>query len=561
MGIVTGTLIRPLDPDMGLLHTLSFGAPTLADGHWWTFFTGAIVLPRPEFYLAVGALLVLAVGPYERRVGALRTAIALVGTQLFATVAAAAVLLPLAHSAWPWASALAGQVDLGLSAGVLGIAGAASALLSPTWRRRVRAAGLAYLVIILFRSGLLWDVEHLLAFGAGVLAGPRLAGRARMPHPKLELTAIRIRFGVAVLVACMGAAGLVETMYPGMGGMFGPGHPTHDPMRGFALQLGEFVVFLLVADGLRRGRAAAWWLATIGTAISFINAVANTRGSIQVADVASTALVLAALLFFRNAFRWRTPDGFARKVMVRVGIAVVAFGAAWTGLIWAVRGQLDPKPGLIDTLRQTMSEFTFNPGPLRAHGGVFHLLFGFLPVAWALTLIGLLIPWIYADRGPDRSPRESLRKLLRTYGGGSLGWMRTWPAFTSWTTRDGEMAISYCVVGTVAIAIGDPVGPEEGFGKAVAEFKRFCAYAGWTPCWFAATPALVQVGLRTTRRGARILGAVEGHADRRGHRDEPGQSDLHRQAVAGHPDRPQPRRSGRHPHGHRPALRLPGRAG
>ena len=69
--------------------------------------------------------------------------------------------------------------------------------------------------------------------------------------------------------------------------------------------------------------------------------------------------------------------------------------------------------------------------------------------------------------------------------------MRTWPAFRAWTSRDGRSAISYCVVGTVAIAIGDPVGPLPGRATAVAEFRRFCHAAGWTPCWFAATADFV----------------------------------------------------------------------
>jgi lysylphosphatidylglycerol synthetase-like protein (DUF2156 family) len=81
--------------------------------------------------------------------------------------------------------------------------------------------------------------------------------------------------------------------------------------------------------------------------------------------------------------------------------------------------------------------------------------------------------------------------------------MRMWPSFTTWTTRDGLSAISYRVVGTVAIALGDPVGPEDHRTAAVDEFERFCRWAGWTPCWFAATPALSRsaVGWRAVQIG------------------------------------------------------------
>ncbi len=43
----------------------------------------------------------------------------------------------------------------------------------------------------------------------------------------------------------------------------------------------------------------------------------------------------------------------------------------------------------------------------------------------------------------------------------------------------------------MAIAIGDPVGPRAGYAGAVAEFREFCRFAGWTACWFAATKELV----------------------------------------------------------------------
>ncbi len=126
------------------------------------------------------------------------------------------------------------------------------------------------------------------------------------------------------------------------------------------------------------------------------------------------------------------------------------------------------------------------------HGGLFRALLGASAVAWALTLLILLGNWMYADRGPEAGPRDHLEQLLRCHGGGSLGWMRTWPAFSTWITRDGRSAISYCVIGTVAIAIGDPVGPVACRADAIAEFRQFCRNAGWTACWFAATAGFVR---------------------------------------------------------------------
>ncbi len=134
-----------------------------------------------------------------------------------------------------------------------------------------------------------------------------------------------------------------------------------------------------------------------------------------------------------------------------------------------------------------LARLTLHSGPLVPDGGGIRLALGVATFAWAATLIALLGTWLYADRGPGQGCQELIGKMLRRHGGGSLGWMRTWPAFSSFTTRDGQVIISYCVVGTVAIAIGDPVGPLSRQADAAREFRQFCRYAGWTPCWFAAT--------------------------------------------------------------------------
>ena len=111
----------------------------------------------------------------------LRTAVALFGTQLAATLVTAALLWPRVNESWAWAASLAHQVDVGISAGVLGVLGASTAIISHSWRRGVRLCALAYLSVMVLRSGLLPDVEQLLAFGSGVLLGPILAGRPPLP--------------------------------------------------------------------------------------------------------------------------------------------------------------------------------------------------------------------------------------------------------------------------------------------------------------------------------------------------------------------------------------------
>lgn len=499
MGIVTGTLWR-VAPTGGWTQQLSFGPAALVHGRWWTFLTGAFALPRPEFYAVVGTIVVVGLGAYERRVGWLRAATVLIGTQVAATVLTAALVLLSPAGAWPWADAMAGKLDLGLSAGGLGVVGAASALCQPAWRARIRAGGIAYLAIMVAWSGLLWDTEHLLAFVFGVLMGPLMAGRSRLELPALRFDGLRVRQAASLVLFCTAAATIVQRLYPGVGGIFGDGQAVHGAGPG-ALPLIGALVLIVVADALRRGRATAWWVTVTGTALTIGTSLLTHRGPLRVGEILVCTIFLGVLVVFRNAWQWRTPDHLARRSLRRLGLAAGVFGSLFVLVPLAFDGRR-PRPTLTDGLQEVLARLSFGTSATPAHGGL-RVVLGLLSVGWAVTLVALLVGWLYADRGPTAGPRAAAGRLLRRHGGGSLGWMRMWPSFSTWTTRDGLSAISYRVVGTVAIALGDPVGPADRSAAAVAEFEQFCQWAGWTPCWFAATPALSRtaIGWRAVQIG------------------------------------------------------------
>jgi hypothetical protein len=178
-GVLTGTLFAPADPTDSTITSLEFGLPAFREGRVWTLFTGAVTFTEPEFYLFVGVLLAVGLGLYERRVGSLRAAVALVVTHSAGIVVPALLLWPFVDSNWTWASMLGGELDAGLSAGGFGVAAAATALLTPPWRGRLRVLVTTFLVVLVLKSGLLWDLEHFTAWLTGLAIGPWLAGPTR----------------------------------------------------------------------------------------------------------------------------------------------------------------------------------------------------------------------------------------------------------------------------------------------------------------------------------------------------------------------------------------------
>lgn len=116
---------------------------------------------------------------------------------------------------------------------------------------------------------------------------------------------------------------------------------------------------------------------------------------------------------------------------------------------------------------------------------------GFL---WLLVLIYLIVV-----RRAFRAKRSSklgiqpaptladLLRALRAHGGGTLSWMTTWEGNSYAGTRGGIVA--YQRRGGVALALADPIGPEETRAAAVDDFIHTAENAGLVPCFFSADDA------------------------------------------------------------------------
>ena len=121
---------------------------------------------------------------YERRVGHLRTLVVAIGGQFFGALLTALFLWPFEDTGWSWARELATARDLGISAGGFALIGALTAVDAAGVAQRGSASASAPTCSRWSSTpGLLWDVEHFVAFSLGVFAGPFLArpaaGRSR----------------------------------------------------------------------------------------------------------------------------------------------------------------------------------------------------------------------------------------------------------------------------------------------------------------------------------------------------------------------------------------------
>ena len=199
-GLATGALWRVVEEGDRLHDQVAYGLPALEDGKWLTLITGAFFSPQLLVYVPIILLLVLAASTYERKVGHWRTLLVVIGGQALGVLFTAGFLrifdrlgLDVGRRARP------GDRPRHLRRRLRGRR-RVTAVMQPVWRRRVRVGFTAFLIAMVLDSGLLWDVEHLIAWVLGLIGGPFLVGR-RPERPKLEFGPRTQRAIVALVIA------------------------------------------------------------------------------------------------------------------------------------------------------------------------------------------------------------------------------------------------------------------------------------------------------------------------------------------------------------------------
>ncbi|QFZ20084.1 bifunctional lysylphosphatidylglycerol flippase/synthetase MprF [Saccharothrix syringae] len=550
--LALATRSLPAGPPPEVRRAVAVGVPALADGRWWTPLTAGLWAPGWGGY-ALAALVALAALPVvERRLGSARTAVLLVVVQVLGSLAGVGLVAALAGVDREWMGALAGQTALGPVGAVVGVVLAGSGHLGPRWRRRLRLLLVAGLVVAALYSGRLAD---LLALGTGLVglalsavpsalpAGGHRAGR----HAP---SAAEARALVALVVA-VGAVGPVVaalTRTPVgplsvLQALFLPAPPDADTVRALCaagddplgcrrlqarlrvsglgpavLTVVPVLLSLAAAEGLRRGRRAAWCSALVlhlllfGWGVLLAVAVVRTpreervffagthlwqhhHGHPLAAVLLPPAVpLLVAALLVATRSRFGIGDPRTRRAAARVGLALAAASAVWLVGGWAARGGFDRAAGWGDLLAELPQRFVPPgylveiPPALLPATGTTTLLFEWTGALFWLFTTAVLLRLVTTDPGARQAgERERVEALLRRDPRSNLAWMVLWPGHRYWFTPDGGTAVAYRVVGSVALTTGGPFGEPGTDTAAVARFTRFCRDSGWVPCFYAVT--------------------------------------------------------------------------
>jgi phosphatidylglycerol lysyltransferase len=249
------------------------------------------------------------------------------------------------------------------------------------------------------------------------------------------------------------------------------------------------VLFLALADGLRRGRRVAWAFIS-GLMVLLLLAVLGTESS---AERTAAILILGGqvllLAITAPAFTARSRRHSFRRAgrrLVWVAVGLFVYTAAGFAVL---KDDFTPVARPADMITEFLYRLVFatsgNIEPATTAARVFVNSIG---AVWYLAIILTIIGIVYSSRRPQPVPEADvrLRELLARWPSSNIEWMLTWKGITVWFSDDGETAIGYEVVGTIALCLADPVGPPDRREAALREFDDHCFRSGWIPCLFAA---------------------------------------------------------------------------
>jgi len=290
----------------------------------------------------------------------------------------------------------------------------------------------------------------------------------------------------ALCVALMGLVNLYSAATPGLAARVeiirdlpyhvGRGSHLATTLAGFAL--------LLIAQGLWRRKLASWGLA-IGVLI--FSAFTHLLKGLDYEE-ATLAILLVLWL-------WRTRRQFFARSdapSIRRGVATLLLAFGFTLVYGAVgfyfldeyfRVHYDVRAAIA----QTVAMFTAfsNPGlePTRGFGAWFgNSIYLVAAATLGYALLSILRP-VVTRPSVSQEIRVRAQKIVETQGDTAFAFCALMDDKTYWFSKGGSV-VAYAVVGRVAVAMGDPIGPRSDRAEAIQGFAQFARRQDWRPAFY-----------------------------------------------------------------------------
>jgi phosphatidylglycerol lysyltransferase len=248
----------------------------------------------------------------------------------------------------------------------------------------------------------------------------------------------------------------------------------------------------------------------VGIAVTIL-AVATHIGSGQRPGGAAVPAVIAALLIlFRGRFTVRVePWSVAGGIGMMTVAALVATAYGTFGFWLLDRRDFGIEFRMHEALIRTLQEFLLvGKADLVPHTRMARWFLDSLMVSGATAAAtgaySLFRPLAYRLRTLPYE-RARARALLEEHGRSPVDFFKLWSDKSYFFGSTGRAFIAYRVSWNVAVALGDPVGPDEEIEPALREFLDLCRDNGWSAAFHQVLPDFLPVyerhGLRAIKIG------------------------------------------------------------
>ena len=307
---------------------------------------------------------------------------------------------------------------------------------------------------------------------------------------KFGLSEETLVHGVALLTAAMGVVNVISAVIPAMRDrlrllrLLGEYSPFSIRAGGHLLSaLAGFALLLLSVSLWRRKRLG--WLLTLS--ILLISIPVHLLKGLDYEEATFAALLAGLLIYLRPHFHARSDPP-----SVRQGLLTLLAALAFT-LIYGVLGfylldrHFRVHFGFWSALRQTIVMFTqfYDPSlqPVTGFGRYFaYSIYVISAVTVGYALLMLLRP-VLTRRSQTEEERTRAWDIVRAYGRTALARYDLLEDKSFFFTPGGSL-ISYVVENRIALALGDPIGPESDTECAISSFRELCSQNDWLPAFY-----------------------------------------------------------------------------
>lgn len=239
---------------------------------------------------------------------------------------------------------------------------------------------------------------------------------------------------------------------------------------------------LWAATSLPWGQRATWWLATVCAALS-IPALGLERLDLLGLGAASAVTVL--LVGTRRSFTAPPNPTLARRSLWLLALGeAVAFAYGTVGL-YLLDSDFTSSTELTESALAAGRRMVLLPAegltPATRHGAWFLRSIPLLSLSAAAIAVGMLLRPLVAGPSRRRSDQQQVREILAQYGWTALAHFHLLPDKRYLFSPDRKAFIGYKVVGRVALALGEPVGPAHQRTRVAHDFVDMCERNGWLP--------------------------------------------------------------------------------